>query len=84
MDLMGTYAYGMVMKDLNPDLSKSKEFPVFFSEILDEGGQGMENEKGFYTYSEAEVISWRKTMEKFSHQIQAIIKKYPFNYKTTR
>lgn len=81
MDLMGTYAYGMVMKDLNPDLSKNQKFPVFFKEILDDGGLGMENEKGFYTYSEAEVVSWKKTMEKFSYQIQAIIKKYPFNYK---
>jgi 3-hydroxybutyryl-CoA dehydrogenase len=81
MDLMGTYAYGMVMKDLNPDLSKSAQFPAFFKEILDDGGLGMENGKGFYTYSEAEVISWKKTMEKFSYQIQTIIKKYPFNYK---
>lgn len=26
MDLMGTYAYGMVMKDLNPELAKTNEY----------------------------------------------------------
>lgn len=80
MDLMGTYAYGMVMKDLNPDLSKDKELPRFFKEIMEAGGLGMENGKGFYNYTEAEVENWRRTMEDFSFQIQAIIEKYPFNY----
>ena len=80
MDLMGTYAYGMVMKDLNPDLSKDQEIPEFFKKILAEGGRGIENKKGFYAYSSASVNNWRRTMEKFSYQIQDIIEKYPFNY----
>lgn len=81
MDLMGTYAYGMVMKDLNPDLSKDKEIPQFFKKVLEEGALGMQNKKGFYAYSSASVNNWRRTMEKFSYQIQDIIEKYPFNYK---
>lgn len=80
MDLMGTYAYGMVMKDLNPDLSKDQEIPEFFKRILEAGGLGIENKKGFYSYSSAAVHNWRKTMEKFSYQIHDIIEKYPFNY----
>jgi 3-hydroxybutyryl-CoA dehydrogenase len=80
MDLMGTYAYGMVMKDLNPELSKDQALPEFFKEILEAGGLGMENKKGFYTYSDEAVDNWKRTMEKFSYQIQAIIEKYPFNY----
>lgn len=80
MDLMGTYAYGMVMKDLNPDLSKGQEIPEFFKQILESGGLGIANKRGFYSYSSASVNNWRRTMEEFSYQIQDIIQKYPFNY----
>jgi 3-hydroxybutyryl-CoA dehydrogenase len=81
MDLMGTSAYGVVMKDLNPDLSKDKDLPDFFEKILQDGGLGMENKKGFYKYSDNEVEKWKNTMEEFSSQINSIIEKYPFNYK---
>ncbi|GAB3904141.1 3-hydroxyacyl-CoA dehydrogenase family protein [Mucilaginibacter boryungensis] len=80
MDLMGTYAYGMVMKELNPDLSKDTKLPVFMEQILKDGGLGMQNNKGFYTYTDAEVDKWKDSMEKFSYEIQSIIEKYPFNY----
>lgn len=80
MDLMGTYAYGMVMKDLNPDLSKDTKLPEFMKQILHEGGLGMQNKKGFYSYTDEEAEKWRGAMEKFSYEIQSIIKKYPFNY----
>lgn len=80
MDLMGTYAYGMVMKDLNPDLSKDTRIPQFMDKVLQDGGMGMKNKKGFYTYKDGEVERWQDTMEKFSYQIRAIIEKYPFNY----
>jgi 3-hydroxybutyryl-CoA dehydrogenase len=80
MDLMGTYAYGMVMKDLNPDLSKDAQLPQFMEHVLDEGGKGMQNNKGFYNYTTDDVAKWKEVTEKFSYQIQAIIEKYPFNY----
>lgn len=80
MDLMGTYAYGMVMKDLNPDLSKDSELPGFMKTLIDNGAQGMQNRQGFYEYSEADVQKWNDTMAIFSYQIQDIIEKYPFNY----
>ncbi|MBC7759595.1 MAG: 3-hydroxyacyl-CoA dehydrogenase [Phormidesmis sp. FL-bin-119] len=80
MDLMGTYAYGMVMKDLNPNLSTSKGFPEFFQKILNEGRQGMKNEKGFYNYGEGDIMNWEKTMEEFSYSIKSVIERYPFNY----
>ncbi len=79
MDLMGTYAYGMVMKDLNPDLSKDTKMPRFMEQILAAGGTGMQNNNGFYTYTDDQVAKWKEVTEKFSYQIQAIIKKYPAN-----
>lgn len=81
MDLMGTYAYGMVMKDLNPDLSKEQELPGFFKKIIKEGGMGMENGKGLYQYSAEEVKTWKSIFNEFSYKIEAIMNKYPFNYK---
>ena len=81
MDLMGTYGYGMVMQDLNPELSKERNIPVFFKDIITQGGLGMENNKGFYKYEKGDVEKWNKIFRKFSYQIQSIINKYPFNYK---
>lgn len=81
MDLMGTYAYGLVMKDLNRELSKESNVPVFLEEIIEQGGLGMENNKGFYKYEDGDVKRWNEMFVKFSYQIQYIINKYPFNYR---
>jgi 3-hydroxybutyryl-CoA dehydrogenase len=75
MDLMGPYAYGLVMKDLNRELSKDGQVPAFFEDIIRQDGQGMENDKGFYEYEEGEVRRWNELFSTFSYQIQAIIKK---------
>jgi 3-hydroxybutyryl-CoA dehydrogenase len=80
MDLMGTYAYGLVMKDLNRELSKESSLPVFFKELIEQGGLGMANNQGFYHYEEREAERWKELFSKFSYRIQDIISKYPFNY----
>jgi len=78
MDLMGTYAYGLVMKDLNRELSKDRNLPEFLTTILANGGLGMENGKGFYLYPDNEAEKWNETFREFSYRIQQIINKYPF------
>lgn len=80
MDLMGVYAYGLVMKDLNPELSKEVSLPDFFKEVMSRGGLGMENQEGFYEYEVGDAEHWDKQFRKFSFQIRNIIRKYPFNY----
>jgi 3-hydroxybutyryl-CoA dehydrogenase len=80
MDLMGTYAYGLVMKDLNRELSKDINIPQFLEEIIEKGGLGMENNKGFYKYEEGDVKRWNEIFSMFSYQIQDIIGKNPFNH----
>jgi len=79
MDLMGTYAYGMVMKDLNPELCNDTELPAFFKEILAEGHSGMATGSGFYSYKAGDVMLWKERFRIFSYQIEEIIRKYPFN-----
>jgi 3-hydroxybutyryl-CoA dehydrogenase len=79
MDLMGTYAYGLVMKDLNRELSKEAHVPPFFEEIMKKGGLGMQNNKGFYSYEPGDAERWKELFSMFSYQIQQIIEKNPFN-----
>jgi 3-hydroxybutyryl-CoA dehydrogenase len=81
MDLMGTYAYGMVMKDLNKELAKDQTVAPFFSELLKNGKTGMKAQSGFYPYEKDEADLHEETFRKFSYQIQQIMDKYPFNYK---
>lgn len=79
MDLMGSYVYGAVMKDLNPELSKAKHIPPFFTRIVESGGEGLANAKGFYTYEAGEIAKRRKEFREFSYAIRDIISKYPFS-----
>ncbi len=80
MDLMGTYAYGLVMKDLNRELSKAATTPGFFDRLVAEGQSGMEAKQGFYNYDEEAVTVWKQKAAGFSYEIKKIIEKYPFNY----
>ncbi len=80
MDLMGTYIYGVVMKDLNPSLSKTKEVPELLKKLVREGGKGMENQKGFYEYDEESVDQWNEKFGNFSYLISELIRKYQFMY----
>ena len=80
MDLMGTYMYGVVMQDLNPELSKDTHIPAFCRLRIDNGDKGMASGDGFYHYEPSEAEEWEATFRKFSYQIQKIINKYPFNY----
>ncbi|MDF9798945.1 3-hydroxybutyryl-CoA dehydrogenase [Catalinimonas alkaloidigena] len=80
MDLMGAYIYGVVMKDLNPNLSKERHIPDFFNLLMEKGCYGMESGRGFFEYDENEVNNWNKLFRRFSYEIQEIIEKYPFKY----
>ena len=82
MDLMGTYAYGMVMKDLNPELASDQRAPESFQKLLQNGHFGMETNSGLYEYQPGENEKWAALMNRFSQQISSLIDKYPFNYKT--
>lgn len=81
MDLMGTHAYGMVMKDLNPELARDIVAPDFFTEMIRNKQLGMESGAGFYSYHPGESEKWELLMEKFSDEINGLFQKYPFNGK---
>jgi 3-hydroxybutyryl-CoA dehydrogenase len=76
MDLMGTFMYGIVMQDLNPELSKHTNLPGFYKELVAGNSKGMSDGKGFYNYEPGEAEQWEKAFNKFSYEIRHIISKY--------
>lgn len=77
MDLMGTSAYGVVMKDLNRHLSKATELDEKTASLLSDQKLGMDTGEGFFSYSEKETDSWKEKAESFSYKIHELISKYP-------
>src|SRR6185312_6790933 len=49
MDMMGVEGYHRVMRDLLPDLSSSSEIPKLMRDVVESGGRGISNGRGFYT-----------------------------------
>ncbi len=79
MDLMGTSAYGVVMKDLNRHLSRDSKLDPDTEALLENGHLGMESGRGFFSYSRDDVQEWERKMNSFSYQIHELIKKYAFD-----
>lgn len=80
MDLMGTVAYAMVMKDLNPELSNSQEVPTWFKNMVDQGEVGMKSLSGLYKYKEGDFEKWESIVREFSEEINQLIIKYKKEY----
>ena len=80
MDLMGTHAYGLVMKDLYKELSQQDKVSDKLADLLADGKLGMEHGNGFYKYTKKAASQWEEKFRQFSFQIKEIIDKYPFNY----
>ncbi len=81
MDLMGTYAYGMVMKELNPELASDRDCPAFYEKLVQNGEVGMQYGQGFYNYQPGEYEKWETLVSSYSRDISVMMEKYPFNYK---
>lgn len=81
MDLMGVHSYHRVMKDLLPDLCTSPEIPALMRNVVESGGRGISNGKGFYPYSAAEAKRWEKAFVKFNYEVRRLALKYPSTLK---
>lgn len=81
MDLMGTYAYGVVMEQLNKELSNATVAPDFFhlreQSPIDDNG---EYQPGFYQYTKEDIAKWETRMRSFSFEVRSVMEKYPFHY----
>lgn len=79
MDLTGLRAYHHVIKDLFPTLSNQTDTPELIDKIAREGGNGITNGHGFYTYSKEEAAEWEKAFEEFAYDINSLARKYPID-----
>lgn len=77
MDFTGVGAYRTVMKDLFPLLSNASAPGNLINKIVDEGGNGIFNGKGFYDYTEDERKLWQEAYTKFTYEIRELALKYP-------
>jgi len=77
MDLTGIPAYCAVMRDLLPDLDCSQEVPELMQRIVQSGGRGVANAKGFYHYTPAQARRWETRFLQFTYDIRALAEKYP-------
>ena len=77
MDLTGVPAYHTVMKDLLPTLSNQTTIPKLIEDVVQSGGKGILNAKGFYKYTEEEAKMWEETFQEFSYEIRNLALKYP-------
>lgn len=76
MDLMGVEKYASVMKDLLPDFCTSPEVPLLMREVLESGGPGVSNGRGFYEYTEQEAKMWEELFTKFSYKSRRLTREY--------
>lgn len=77
MDLTGIPAYGAVMEGLLPELSNQAEVPEAMKTLLASGAKGVQNAKGFYSYSETSAKQWEHLFTEFSYEIRRLSEKYP-------
>jgi 3-hydroxybutyryl-CoA dehydrogenase len=76
MDLMGIEGYYRVMSELLPDLSTDPGIPELVRNIVESGGQGIKNGRGFYQYSEEEAKSWEEKFRQFNYGIRRLTAQY--------
>lgn len=77
MDLTGIPAYGRVMRDLLPDLCNDTAVPELMREMVESGGEGVSNARGFYEYTPEQAKRWEELFLKFSYEIRALAMRYP-------
>jgi 3-hydroxybutyryl-CoA dehydrogenase len=62
MDLTGIPSYASVMKRLFPQLSNDTEVPAAMRAVVESGGKGISNGRGFYQYTPEEVERWERML----------------------
>lgn len=76
MDLTGVPAYHNVMKELFPTLNNSTEVPKLIDDIVQAGGRGISNGKGFYDYPPEKAKLFEETFTEFAFEISKLAAKY--------
>lgn len=62
MDLTGVAGYAAVMQRLFPQLSNATDVPTALREVVESGGNGISNGRGFYQYTPEDVQRWERML----------------------
>jgi len=84
MDLMGVEAYYRVMRDLLPDLSTDPGIPKLMRDVVEGGGRGITNGRGFYRYSQDEAKGWEDKFMGFNYKMRRLTAEYADLFAETR
>lgn len=76
MDLTGIPSYALVMQDLLPELSTAKEVPALMRSVVESGGKGIANARGFYPYTPRSARQWEKRWVDFTYEMRGLADKY--------
>jgi 3-hydroxybutyryl-CoA dehydrogenase len=76
MDLTGIHSYGLVMKDLLPDLCNSGEMPSIMQKMITTEARGISNKRGFYSYDDESAAAWEEAWIDFTYDMRKLMKKY--------
>lgn len=76
MDIMGVEAYYRVMRDLLPDLSTDPGIPRVIRNVVESGGRGIKNGRGFYSYSPEEAKFWEQRFREFTYKMRRLTAEY--------
>jgi 3-hydroxybutyryl-CoA dehydrogenase len=77
MDLMGIESYHRVMQELLPELSTCPNVPESMRRVIESGGRGVSNGRGFYRYTPEEAKEWQERFIKFNYDVRRLAMKYP-------
>lgn len=76
MDLMGVEGYYRVMRDLLPDLSSEPVVPKLMRDVVESGGRGIANGRGFYQYTPEEAKAWEEKFVEFNYKVRRLTEEY--------
>lgn len=76
MDLMGVEGYYRVMRDLLPDLSSEPVVPKLMRDVVESGGRGVANGRGFYQYTPEEAKAWEEKFVEFNYKVRRLTEEY--------
>jgi 3-hydroxybutyryl-CoA dehydrogenase len=79
IDYMGLTDFGVIFKNLFPQLSNAEHVPGVMQKIVDENGRGVKNLNGLYTYTDEEAKQWEKAFADFNEEIFRLAASYPIN-----
>lgn len=77
MDQLGLSDFKEIFDNLFKTLDTSSSVPPTMQKIVIQKGKGINNGKGFYTYTKEEAAGWEESFKSFNHEIFQLAAQYP-------